>query len=172
MSRALALAVIGAMLWAAAPAMAQSPQISVSGSAKCRAETTVIIWQVTNGDVESDVVLLGSSRPAVVPADATIPAGSTVTFTETMLGSTSIDQTLTLSWGFTENVQSTTATVALNGSCAGHRPPAPTAPPIVSVSGPGPLAFTGMDLSTALLLIFGLVITGLGSLGLAWKVNR
>lgn len=167
---------VGIVGLAALPAQAWLPtDVQVSGKAECQTNADGafwhITWTVTNNETKDGTVT--ASSPGVVPLDMVIPAGSSATFDQTLAGSTTGDQSLTVTLGFGEfsgEKITATGTVALKGACTTSTPtptPSPTKSPhktpSPSVAGnTGGTAFTGGNFTGAFVAILAFVLLGLG----------
>lgn len=166
---------VGIVGLTALPAQAWLPtDVQVSGKAECQTNADGafwhITWTVTNNETK-DGTVLASSPPGVVPLAMVIPAGSSATFDQTLVGSTTGDQSLTVTLEFGEFSQekiTATGTVALKGACTTPTPtPSPTKSPhktpSPSVAGnTGGTAFTGGNFTGAFVAILAFVLLGLG----------
>jgi hypothetical protein len=122
---------LAAFVALALPEVASAWSFTVSGSARCDAQTGeyVISWKVDNSGESEDLTITASNRAAV---SGTVPAGKSASYSERLPG-TSGDQSLTVSgnWPKERGGYTSSTSVSLSGDCA--KPPEDVCPNIDGV---------------------------------------
>lgn len=124
------LVVVGFLILSATPALAWDA--TASGSARCDEETGewVVTWTINNDPNEDEIATITESDRASVPVGSTIPAESSVSFTERLPGdSESPTLNIRVSWPSDENGSRASAVAELEGTCTPTPEPSPAPPP-------------------------------------------
>lgn len=96
----------------------------VSGSAVCEKDGWKVSWVVDNTAEEEPLHVLTSDRDAV-PAPVDVPAESSSTFTETVVGNDPVTLNLTGNFDGDEQIRERSATVEFEGDCIPEKPEEP-----------------------------------------------